>query len=201
MTDITALIDVSDLVDGTTVEAADVLIPVNDLIDAINAELTGNPTATYERDWIKITAPTELTIAAGVITVTKMLHTVDTQADAASDDLDTINGLEDGHICILKCADAGRTVVLKHATGNLALPGNEDVYLDEHERSVMLIGISSSVYVLGAAIEAAGVGYTAADTADWGGSDPAEVDDALDALAARLVGRGYIAGMEINCTA
>ena len=34
----------------------------------------------------------ELTISGGEITVTKSYHDVDTQAGAASDDLDTING-------------------------------------------------------------------------------------------------------------
>ena len=40
--------------------------------------------------------PTELTIAGGIITRTRSNHTVDTQADAATDDLDTISGGVEG---------------------------------------------------------------------------------------------------------
>ena len=45
----------------------------------------------------------ELTIATGVVTIASTYSTfydIDTQADAATDDLDTINGGEDGEIII-----------------------------------------------------------------------------------------------------
>ena len=48
--------------------------------------------------------PTELTIAAGVITRTRSNHTVDTQGDDATDDLDTINGGVEGDILLLRAA-------------------------------------------------------------------------------------------------
>jgi hypothetical protein len=72
---------------------------------------------------------TELTIAAGVITRVKGYHTVDTQADAASDDLDTINGGVEGDILVLRAANSARTIVLKDGTGNLLLPA--DMSLDD----------------------------------------------------------------------
>jgi hypothetical protein len=68
--------------------------------------------------------PTELTISAGVVTATGSSHKIDTESDAASDDLDTINGGSAGDILILRAADGARTVVLKDGTGNLALEGD-----------------------------------------------------------------------------
>lgn len=62
---------------------------------------------------------TELTIAGGVITATEFFHTVDTQADASTDDLDTINGGTIGDILILRAENSARTVVVKNGTGNI----------------------------------------------------------------------------------
>ena len=93
---------------------------------------------------INLGAYTELTIAAGVITRTQSYHTVDTQADAASDDLDTINGGKDGDLLIICAANSARTVVAKDATGNLALAG--DFTMDNGNDTLMLIydGISTN---------------------------------------------------------
>ena len=57
---------------------------------------------------------TELTIALGVITVTQGYHRVDTEADGASDDLDTINGGAEGDMLIIFPENTARTVVAKH---------------------------------------------------------------------------------------
>ena len=67
---------------------------------------------------------TELTIASGAVTVTSSVHRVDTESNAGTDDLDTINGGTDGSILILSCADNGRDVVFKDNTGNLKLNGD-----------------------------------------------------------------------------
>lgn len=76
--------------------------------------------------------PTELTIASGSITVTLNNHSIDTQGDAATDDLDTITGPGTGEnwTLFLHIANDGRNVVLKHNTGNLYLPGGVDATLD-----------------------------------------------------------------------
>jgi hypothetical protein len=77
-------------------------------------------------------APTELTIATGAITVTQSFHTVDTESDAASDDLDTVTAAgTSGEVVILKAENAARSVVLKHGTGNLNCVGNADITLDD----------------------------------------------------------------------
>ncbi len=87
-----------------------------------------------------------LTIAAGVITITGSSHTIDTESAAASDDVDTINGLAEGQILILAAEDDTHTVVLKDGTGNLRLPG--DVTLDNNQNHIMLIRKGPNVFAL-----------------------------------------------------
>ena len=79
----------------------------------------------------------ELTIASGVITVTGNYHTVDTESDAGSDELATINGGVAGQILTLTAANSARSVVCKDGTGNLKLSG--DFTLDNAEDTIMLI--------------------------------------------------------------
>lgn len=69
----------------------------------------------------------ELTISSGVITATHSRHLVDTEADAASDNLDTINGGTDGMILIIQPADDARTVSVQDGTGNINLPSNRNL--------------------------------------------------------------------------
>lgn len=64
---------------------------------------------------------TELTIATGVVTVSRSYHTIDTEGDAATDDLVTINGGTGGQTLMIRAADGARTVVVKNGTGNLLL--------------------------------------------------------------------------------
>lgn len=80
----------------------------------------------------------ELTIATGAITVTGGYHTVDTESDAASDDLDTISGGSDGELLILSAEHTDRTVVLKHNTGNILTQDGNDVTLDDTTKRVVL---------------------------------------------------------------
>lgn len=69
----------------------------------------------------------ELTIASGVITVTSSYHTVDTESDASTDDLNTINGGQiDGQLLILRSRDNARDTTVKHNTGNIRLDGGVD---------------------------------------------------------------------------
>jgi len=63
---------------------------------------------------------TELTITvAGEITITGSYHTVDTQADAATDNLDTIIGGIEGQELILVAEDDTRTVVVRNGIDNI----------------------------------------------------------------------------------
>lgn len=89
---------------------------------------------------LRFAAASEVTIAAGVITVTKGVHTVDTEADAASDDLATITA--SGHhgaesFLLLRAANVARVVTLKDGTGNLLLNGDYD--LDATDKQILLV--------------------------------------------------------------
>ena len=79
----------------------------------------------------------ELTISSGAVTIAKSYHTIDTEADAETDDLDTIAGVGEGRILIVRSVDNSRIVVLKNCTGNLIL--GEDIYLDDINIHVMFI--------------------------------------------------------------
>lgn len=87
-----------------------------------------------------VAAATELTIATGAITPTIFSHTVDTESDAASDDLDTITAtnFSAGDVLLLAAANAARTVVIKHGTGNILLPDDLDISLDDSEKTVII---------------------------------------------------------------
>ena len=78
------------------------------------------------------------TIAGGVISVEKgKWFKIDTQDAAASDDLDTINGLSAGNEIMISAANDARTVVLKNGTGNLSI--RTDISLNEAIDRVRLI--------------------------------------------------------------
>lgn len=86
---------------------------------------------------LRVSDSGELTIASGVITPTGSRHNVDTESDAASDDLDTITATSrDGMILILSANNAARTVTAKDGTGNLVLAG--DFAMDNTEDRLVL---------------------------------------------------------------
>lgn len=80
----------------------------------------------------------ELTIASGVISITGNNHTIDTEGDAASDDLVTINGFVDGAILNIRIEDDARPITLK-TTGNIVTPDGEDYLLSSVNESVALL--------------------------------------------------------------
>jgi len=84
------------------------------------------------RGYIGAGTHTELTISGGIITITAITsyHSVDTESDAASDDLDTISGGIEGMLLFICAEDDARTVVVKHGTGNILLSGAADFSLD-----------------------------------------------------------------------
>ena len=87
-----------------------------------------------------VAVATELTLSSGAITPTLASHTVDTESDSASDDLDTITAtnFSAGHLLFLSAADASRTIVVKDGTGNINLPLGADISLDDDEKTVAL---------------------------------------------------------------
>lgn len=79
----------------------------------------------------------EATIATGAITYAGAFMDVDTESDAASDDLATINGGFDGAQVVLRAAHADRTVVIKHNTGNILTQDGGDIVLDNTTKRVV----------------------------------------------------------------
>jgi hypothetical protein len=76
-------------------------------------------------------SPVTLTIASGAVTIprTTSYHFIDTEASAAADDLDTINGGVAGDVISVRSAASSRDVTLKHGTGNIQLAGAADKLL------------------------------------------------------------------------
>lgn len=111
---------------------------VNTPLAALDAALVGILNGTYLFTQEAYSTGAVKTIASGAITITDSFHTVDTEASAASDDLDTINGGNSGDILYLAAANDARTVVLKHGTGNIYLNGGTDVSLDTDDKTIKL---------------------------------------------------------------
>lgn len=85
----------------------------------------------------KLPLPTELTISSYVVTATQSYHTIDTEGDAASGDLRSINGLSQSDVIFIRAVHTDRTVVLKHALGNIYTFSGSDISLDSTEKMVM----------------------------------------------------------------
>lgn len=97
-----------------------------------------------------LAASTELTIAAGVVTAVQSYHRIDTEGDAASDDLDTING-GGGMLnrLIVRAENAARTVTITTA-GNIVTPDGNPIALDETYKMLELVwdaGLSKWVVI------------------------------------------------------
>lgn len=153
----------------------------NEIAGVVNAlPLTGSALATS----------TELTIASGVITVTQNFHRVDTEGDAASDDLDTISGGSVGQIVILRAENDARTVVVKHGAG-IICPFGRDISLAEDDDYVMLVKHASSAWVVIASkiTAAAGglLGAVLALTTTGNGAALIGIEDAANLITATTV--------------
>lgn len=98
-------------------------------LKATDISLDGNPS---------IGDGSELTIATGSITPTTGFHLVDTEADAATDDLTTISGGTTGQILVLKSVVDSRNVVVKDGT-NIALASSTDFTLENADDSITLL--------------------------------------------------------------
>lgn len=94
-------------------------------------------------------APTELTISSGAITKTGNYHSIDTESDAVSDDLDTISGGSAQDELILYAVNDARTVVIKNGTGNIFTYSGNDISLDEDHKRIHLVSDGTNWYEVG----------------------------------------------------
>jgi len=99
----------------------------------------GSPVIT---GFLNIPLGAELTIATGAVTATGSWHTIDTEADAPSDPLITINGGTEGDILIIQAVHDDRSVVVTDNTGNLRLQG--DFTMDHTTDSITLQKVGSN---------------------------------------------------------
>jgi len=89
-------------------------------------------------------ASTTVTIAGGIVTLSGPgRYLIDTEAAAASDNLDTINGLIEGDEVFLAPVSGSRTIVLKNGTGNLDL--KSDLSLDDSNDRARLMQESTNL--------------------------------------------------------
>jgi len=86
-------------------------------------------------------AATTITIATGVATPINGTHLIDTEASAATDDLDTLTAgtLEVGQVLVIGAANTARDVVVKHATGNIQLVDSVDLTLTDTTERLVLV--------------------------------------------------------------
>ena len=99
----------------------------------------------------------ELTISSGTVTATRSHHTIDTEADAATDDLANIatGSVNDGAIIYLSAANAARTIVVKHeatGAGEIHLHSNGDYSLDDANKTLQLQRRGTDWYEVGNAV-------------------------------------------------
>ena len=74
-------------------------------------------------------AAKSVTVVGGVIAVKKSCwYKID--GPAASNNVDTINGLSEGDEVMLSMADVAHAIVLRHGTGNLNLTGGVNITLN-----------------------------------------------------------------------
>jgi hypothetical protein len=88
----------------------------------------------------RLSAPqTTATIASGAITYAGSFMIVDTQGAAASDDLDTINGGNNGEEITIMSTASARDIVLRHGVGNIFLNGGVNATLGQNYNTISLL--------------------------------------------------------------
>lgn len=143
--DITSSITLTGITAANSLnERADHETAWNSAITLLNNILNG----AQSFDQVNFEPATEVTIATGAVTLTQALHTVDTEGDASSDNLDTIT-MTEGDIAFLQAANDARTVVLTHNVGNILTSTGESISLDTVNKVVLVLRLGSSIYVVG----------------------------------------------------
>lgn len=129
----TVRLDHYDTANGASLSAS-----VDALAQYVESGFFGNSIQVTDMPWLRLS----LVIAADAITlrdrVTRIIR-LDTEANAASDDLSTINGGADGQIITISSTANARDVVVKHGTGNIRLKGAVDRVLALAEHTMTLV--------------------------------------------------------------
>lgn len=142
----------------------------------------------------QITANTDDYNPTGLSTASTLRLSTD-----ASRNLTGIQGGADGRILLLHNVGSFDLVLKDDTTSTAAnrFQLSTDVTLAADQSTLIQYDATSSRWRViggvgsgGGGSDASAITYTPADNADWGGSDPGNVDDALDYLAANLGGGG-----------
>lgn len=135
----TLTITTSGLTDTQQIDANDALVPINQLRTYLQDFVNG----AQQFDAIAFEDGQSLTIASGAITgLTRAQVIVDTEAAAATDDLDTIGVPTSGWLLFLRIANAGRTVRLRNnggGSGNIRTAFGADILLTSTNQEALLI--------------------------------------------------------------
>ena len=121
-------------------------VPLGELDQAITDAADGTTLQTLVRSNRFRIAGSAKTILTGAITLASGdggLVSIETQAAAAIDDLDTINGGTAGDIIVIYPVNTARSVVVKHGSGNIRLSALRDYVLDDNDKHLMLQFINS----------------------------------------------------------
>ncbi len=116
-----------------------------DAVDDVLATHVNTLQENQEKIWntLAFVEATELTIdAAGAVIATQNYHTIDTLADAASGNLDTITisgDIEEGSILIIRPDHTDRTIVIRHGIDNILCNGNVDITIDDSHDFAFLV--------------------------------------------------------------
>lgn len=141
----------TDKTDNVDVYMAADINNLQDAVEAIEAALgtsiAGTATSLKARlansisngGYLNFKSATTLTISSGSITVTQNWHIIDTEGSSASDDLDTINGGEDGFVLFVRSANSSRNVVIRHNIGNILCVGSANLTLDNSNDLAIMI--------------------------------------------------------------
>ena len=104
-------------------------------------------------------APAAIELVGGVLTVTGPNIIADVEGGvAATDDLDTITGLDDGQMLVLRISNAARNIVVKSGVDNIVTPYDFDVTLDGTTDVAVFRRLGATVYLLSFRLSAEGGG-------------------------------------------
>lgn len=139
-----------------------------------------------------LAAAIEITIASGVITPTGHYHSVDTEADAASDEISTISttGIDEGGLLVLRAENAARVVTVKDGTGNLNLAAG-DFALDDLGKRLLLQRRGAGWDELARSAQPQEAGLKAKAAVRFGGDGTLSVDGSFNVDSVTDLGTGY----------
>lgn len=127
-------VDVSQIVVGQRIDAADLKTPIANLQTATQQTLDGFYRF-LRTMWVD---PVNLGILSDAITPTQTRHSLTNEGGGASDQVTTING-HVADLLLLEQGNLGQTTTIKHGTGNIFFDNGRDYVLDDRNKVVALV--------------------------------------------------------------